>query len=193
MLRTHVERRTKRDAVLGQAGAVSVGRVDASQPKVGNFHVAARREENVLRFDVAVNDVLFASQMERRGDLAEYDGGELCVQRAAAVDDLLEVAPRNILLSDVVDAIDAVDIIDLHDVRVDERRGGLSFVFKSLSIERVDGQVMLQHFKGDLPLQGSLFSQIDDRHSTLPEAAENEVVADDSTRQVGLVLRFRVG
>jgi len=56
LLRTHVERRAERHAILGE---VEVFREHPREAEVGHLHFAGKREQQVLRFDVAMHDPLF--------------------------------------------------------------------------------------------------------------------------------------
>ena len=72
-----------------------------------------------------------------RGDLPHYQHDQRHVQRPAAIDQLAEVLPLDVLLGDVMDAVFAADFVDLHDVGVHQRSGSLGFVMEAADVRFV--------------------------------------------------------
>ncbi len=87
--------------------------------------------------------------------------------------------------------VDAADLVNLHDVRVDQRGGGLGLQLESLEIGSIVGQFRPEDFHGDPPLQPLLFGQIDFGHGPASQPAEQVKVAQLPRRKIAVGRRRR--
>ena len=121
----HVGDVPRLDPVAGQVGAGQLG--DA---EVDDLGLAARRDHDVGRLDVAVDDAGVVGSGEPACDL-RAEGDDALDRQRPALDVLLERLALVAGHDDEHPAVDGlVDVVDGADVRVVERRGGLGFLTK---------------------------------------------------------------
>ena len=91
-------------------------RVTFAKPKIENLRVPALRDEDIRRFDVAVNDAFGVSRIERVGDLyAEIKDGSSAI---GWPDAMLQRFAFEILHGDKSLAVFLANLMDGADVRV---------------------------------------------------------------------------
>ena len=112
--------------------------------KVHYFDVAVRLHHDVLRLDVAVDDVVTVCHGECLADLRANLGNLAAVECAVLADAALEVRAAQVLHDDVVGVAVLAPVVDAHDVGALERRGGLRLLLEA-SGERGIGRVLRQH------------------------------------------------
>ena len=71
-------------------------------------------------------------------------------------DELAEVFPGHIFLSDEMDVLFLADFVDLHDVGMHQRRGGPGLLKEPLDVTGIASQLVVQHLQSDLPTKRSL-------------------------------------
>ena len=117
LLRAHVERGTKRHAVLRELEILAG---HPHQPEVGHLHVARRGHEQVLRLDVAMHDALLGGPDEGRAHLREHGQRLPRVERPPGLEPGLQRWPGHVLLGQEVHPVEAGHLVNLHDMTVDE-------------------------------------------------------------------------
>ena len=100
-----------------------LARLDLRDPEIQDFHLARRRQHQVRRFQIAVDDACGVRGVERVGHLRD-DAGDLgdwqrTAGEASREGFALVVRHRDERLAGVV-----ADLVDRRDVRVIERAGG---------------------------------------------------------------------
>ena len=186
LLRAHVQRRSHRDADLRQVQRFAVAH-DAGQAKIGDLHLAARRNHDVFRLDVAMNDLLLGRFVQTGGHLANDVHRLDCIDPVPQPSQkLLQVLARHIFLGNVVGAVAATDFVNLHDVGMDQLRGRLGFVLEAANISIVTGQILPQHLQGNLPAERQMFGQIDLGHAPAPQPPQQLIIANLATGEVRL-------
>ena len=149
----------------------------AREAEVGDLHDAVRRDEDVLRLDVAVHQAVAAGMLERGRDLQRDACGHVGTEHVARGKDLAQVLTvhelhRHVRLSVLVAEVEHLDDVGMHEPRGRER----------LSAEagdelRVLRQVLGEHLHGDLPLQPPVAREADGRHAADAEAVAELVAA----------------
>ena len=156
----------------------AVGSFDADNafatPKVGD-HRAAARQQNVVGFDVAVDDALFVGVIERRRDLAKqaqtFGDGQLSALRQPLPQrlsfDQRHREERQRRRTFVI-APDLTRAQQRHDMRMLEPGGERDFALEPLSRDPRGG-VGRQHFDDDASSQSRI---VRDEHARHPAAAQ---------------------
>jgi len=161
LLGRHVPELALEDAGLG-LGALA-GRLGDAE--VDQLHLALERDEDVLRADVAVDEVELAAGLvalvvrvvEALADLHDDEAGLRHRHRlalgAAAIEDRAQVAAVDVLERDVVAAIDDAEVEDLGDVRVVQLHRDLRLVDEHLDELFVLRDVRKDALHGDEALE----------------------------------------
>ena len=166
-------------------GVLARPRVALGDPEVDDLHVAAERDDDVLRRDVPMNDVQRRSvevallvRVREAGADAEHDRERVLhreLDGAAGLhppDDGAQVLAVNVLHRDEVGAVDHAEVEDLHDVRMRERGRDARLVE-----EHLDERLVLVHRRQDPLDDDELLEPADaalDREEELGHAARRE-------------------
>ena len=145
LLGTHVERRSQRDADLGQLVVVVFAR-EPGQAEIGDFDFAGGGEHDIFGLDIAMHHAHLGRFRQRRGHLPHDRERVRDIGRAVAGEPILQILPLHVLLGDVMPALDVPHFVNLHDVRMNQRRGGLGFDLEPLQIGGIVGQFGLRIF-----------------------------------------------
>ncbi len=176
LLGRHVARRAHDRAHLRQVRGFDVG-----NPEVGNLHRAVRQQEDVRRFDVAVDDALTMRIPERVEDLPHdpHDIGDL--EALVRLEALLELATLHELHRDVPDAVVLAEVVDGHDVWVIEPARRLRFAAEAGDHGRgiFAGKLFgADGLERDDALDRRIVALVDDAHRPAPDLAPDLVFAD---------------
>ena len=106
------------------------------QAKVGNLHAAAFVQQHILRFDVAVDDALVVSVLQRLADLW-HDGQGLFRSQTSGLQRLTQIHTVHIFHEEEVIAVRFAEVEHHDDVRVGQSCQGLSLPRESLGKGRV--------------------------------------------------------
>ena len=130
--------------------------------------MTALRNEDIGRFDVAVNDPLGVGGIQALRNLdrqvQDLVGGE-----RLAEDALLQRFPLQELHRNEVLPLVLIDLMDGADIRVVEGRSSLRFPLESFNCMTVLGYCLGEELQGDKAAQGSVLGFVDDTH---PSAAQ---------------------
>jgi hypothetical protein len=161
LLGRHVAELALEDAGLGLlALARRLGDAEVDQ-----LHLALEGDEDVLRADVAVDQVEVAAALvalvvrvvQALADLHDHEAGlghrHRLVDRAAPVEDVPEIATVDVLQRDVVRAVDDTEVEDLGDVRVVQLNRDLRLVDEHLDELFVLRDVRKDPLHGHQPLE----------------------------------------
>jgi hypothetical protein len=147
-----------------RAGSAGLG-----EPEVQDLRVAPRRDEDVRRLDVPVDEAAGMRRIEGVGDLGR-PGDELVRRDRPAVDPLLERGSFEKLHHDERPTLVIADVEDAADVRVAERGGGAGLTLL---------QVLLgQELERDLASEPCVLGLVHDAHASAAQPAEDAVVRD---------------
>ena len=86
---------------------------------------------------------------------------------------------------DVRTVLDQVEVKDLYNVGVPQRRDSLRFRAKTVEREFVFGQVAVQDFDGNRPVEGEMLAEIDLGHAAVPQALADFNFRQDAPDPVG--------
>ena len=163
---THIARSAQRQAGAGHDGAGAESFGDA---KVGQHRRAVFPEQDILRFDVAVDDAASVGVMQgignRPSDVQSFG------QRQTGADALLQGIARQVLHRQIVGLLIGGDVIDGDDVRIAELGNDPAFAKKTLSEFLIGGEDRLDDFQGDMAVQRLLHGEVNYRHAALAEFA----------------------
>ena len=105
-------------------GLLHVGACQAGQPHVDDLHHPLPVDQQVGRFDVAMDHVLLVPVRQAVGRLPDMVRGGLEVQRPLRIDHLLKVLPVDVLHDDEIAAAFGVDAVRPDDVGMVEGGDG---------------------------------------------------------------------
>ena len=166
LLGTHIARRTDRQSGTGHDRAAAEGFGNA---KVGQHRVAVLTKQDVLRLDIAVNDIAAVCVIQSADD--GPGDGQRFGQRQTGADTLLQGAAGQVFHRQIIGALVRGDVIDGNDVRIAELGDDAAFAQEALGEFLIGGQNRLDDLERDMAMQGFLHCQVDDGHATLPEFA----------------------
>jgi hypothetical protein len=153
--------------------------------------VSALGDENIRRFDVAVDDTLFVCCVERVSHLYAQLQQQIHRQRLAP-DTMFERLPFEMLHHDEEPAVLLPDLMNRADVRVIQRRRGACLSLKSLQRIGIARQFLGQKLQGDVAAEARVLSFVDDSHSAATESLDDFVVGNDLAGQ-NLCVRHAAG
>ena len=150
---------------------------DRRESKIQHLHLSSRRDDDVLRFDVAVNNaggVRFGQRLRRLyADIHHVAGRE-----RGFPDPLGKALAVDVLHGDENVAVRFADFVNGADVGMVERGSGLGLVDQPLPGLRTAGQRLGQHLDGDFARERTVFREKDLSHAARAELPDDSVVAD---------------
>ena len=135
------------------------------QTEIENFGMAAFGDENISGLDVAVNDSLPVSGVERVGDFYG-DRKELFGVQRTAIDLMLESDAIQKFHRDEALLTIFSDFINSANVGMVQCGRGAGFTAKTLEGLRVARNIVRQKFQGDETAELGVFGFVDDAHAT---------------------------
>ena len=175
----HVERRADRGAGLGQLFAGLGGGL--GDPEVGDEGVATG-EQDILWFDVAVDDVPFVGVPQGVGDLQRDMNRVVDRELGLAVEPVAQRFPFDERHDVVEQAVGLPGIVETEDVRVLELGGHANFTVESLGTDR-GAELRVQHLDGDLALMLEILREVDGGHAAGAELAFHAIPVGQSRLQ----------
>ena len=168
-----------------RAGARQRRVAHARDAEVGDDDPPALVEHDVVRGDVAVDDVARVRGAERR-EHGEGDGhGLVRRERAVAAQPLLERLAAHVLHGDVGGAVRGAAVVHADDAGMVEAGRGPGLDAEALEELVVGGQPRLEHLDGDQAAEALVLGQIDVRHPSAPERRDDPVPAREQGRHGG--------
>ena len=161
--------------------------LDLREAEVEDFHLARRRQHQVRRFQIAVDDAGRVSGVERVGHLRDQAGdlghrqrtaGEASGERFSLV-----VRHRDERLAGVV-----ADLVDRRDVRMIERAGRAGLPQQSGGGVRMAGGFRREELERDPALEVRILGQIHRPHPAGADVAEDPVVRNAVDQSLGEIL-----
>jgi hypothetical protein len=145
---------------------------DLRDAEVGNLYAALAIEENVLGFDVAVDDAAVVGELEPVTDLGD-DGQRLRGRESPGPHGQAEVDAVDELHQQVEEAVGLAEVVDGDDVGVVESREGLRLPGESGGELWVLLSFWRQDLEGDQTVEGSLPRLVHDAHATAAKALQD--------------------
>ena len=152
--------RAEHAAVGGQAVVAQ----RAGDAEVGDLGRALGVEQDVLRLDVAVHDLVRVRAAERAGDLDRVGQRLVDRQPAEPADAVLERLALDVLEDDVGPVLVLAGVDHAHDVRVRELRDRPRLAPEALQLVGVGGHLPVQELDGDPAFEVDVEGLIDGRH-----------------------------
>ena len=153
----------------------------------------ARREEDVLRLEIAVDDAGRVRRDERRAD-GEHEVDEVARRhRTRALEAMREVLAREELHDEVGDAPLAAHVRQIDDVRVAQARGELRLAQEALARARDGGDAGSERLDGDALADLGVDRLVHGAHAARAEQANDLVLAEPRARGEGHLLLWRDG
>ncbi|CEP02057.1 hypothetical protein PBRA_002322 [Plasmodiophora brassicae] len=118
--------------------------------EVDDLDVGLGVEEQVLRLQVAVDDVGVVAVLHAVDDLVEEDGGGLLVDPVVLDDEVEQFAAGRVLHDQEHEALRVDDLVQVDDVRVLQMLQDVYLAGHPLDIVDVDDPALLQDLDGDL-------------------------------------------
>ena len=159
------------DVVGGAEHGVGLGEMGvlgACDAKVHDLGVAVGQNHDVLRLDVAVNDLMGVCDCQGGAYLGADLGDLLGCQRAMGADAAFEVGAAQVLHDDEVGArrLIAAPVIDLHDVGVLKCRRGARLLAEALCECGVTGVLGQHDLDGHLTVECGVDASVHRGHAT---------------------------
>ena len=172
LLRRHVRHRA--DDLLGAGESQIVGCLaeQLGQTEVGDFHPAALVEQDVLRFDVAVDDAFFVSELQGVADLRDDLQG-LGRLELAGPQCLADVDAVHELHDEIIDVADMPEVMHADDVGMVELRKRFGFAGKAIGKPGVEADIGRENLDGDEAIERLLPGFVDRAHAALTKQFQN--------------------
>lgn len=139
--------------------------------------MAAARDEQVRRFDVAMDDALRVGGIEGIRNLLP-DIKDRRLRHRPRAERRLERVPLEQLHHEEALRLVPAEVVDRADVRVIERRGRPGFALEALDCGRVVCQFSGKELERDLPAEPQILGTVDDAHAAATEFFDDAVVGD---------------
>ena len=153
--------------------------------EVHDLDVAIGLHHDVLRLDVAMDQILVVSNVERRAHLRTNFRNFALVERAARLDAGLQIGAADELHHNVVRAVIVAPVVDVHNVGTLQVGGSSGFLLETLGeigAFRILGQ---HHLYGNGASQHGILSTVDFRHAPHANAFCNFIaVAKDPSYEI---------
>ena len=145
------------------------------QTKIQHLGLAALRQENIGRLNVAVDDAFFVRGIQGVGGL-DTDAHQIVHRNRAAADPLAQRLALQQFHGDEVMAVGFVHLMNGADVGMAERRGRPGFAQEALHRGRVGHQVWRQTLERDLASQTRIFGAIHHSHTARSQRVQEPVM-----------------
>ncbi len=156
----------------------------ARDTEIGKFDDVVLGDENVCRFDVAVQQPLAVRVREAVADLSGVVDGDRLRQFSVGGDHLAERWAVDEFHHDVVRVAFTSDVVGVDDVGMRKTGGGFGFLIEAAHEFLIGGVLLAQDFDGDAPPQQRVGSAIHGRHTALSELAIEAVAVVENVRFV---------
>ena len=152
------------------AGLQPLRHAEVGQERAVRRRARIRREQDVARLHVAMDQPGGMGGIERRGRLRDQGDGAVRFQSRLRSKEPLEIGALDVPHRDVQDAVGLAGVVDRDDVRMVEAGGDLGLADEALPERVVIGELGTEDLQRDLAAQSDVLGQVDDRH---PSAADH--------------------
>ncbi len=153
----------------GGGGGEGLGGHGPGDPEVHDLHLALRREHDVGRLHVAVDDPGGVGELKGGGHLGGHLGGPLRLQAALGLQDLPQGPARDVLHDDVVHGGVRAGVVHAHHVGVVQAGRGLGLPAEPLHEPLVPGVLGGQDLDGHRPPQHGVGAPVHLGHAACPD------------------------
>ena len=169
-----------RDVVGGAQHVVVLGEVAVLGTRDAEVHyldVAVGQHHDVLRLDVAMDDLMLVGHRERPADLGADLGDLLGVEGPVAADAALEVGAAQVLHDDVVRVAVLTPVVHADDIGALQTCGRLRLLLKARRERRVAGILRQHDLDRDGAVQDLVLSAEHARHASVANFVLEQVPA----------------
>jgi hypothetical protein len=159
-----------------QSGQGSL-RTHLGETEIENLHLAGRDQKDVSGLDVAVDDALAVSGIERVGEL-DGDFEDTIQGERPALQDGGQALAFEQLHGDERRTAVLVDLMNRADIRVIQCGSGASFAIEALERDGILRKFFGDEFQGDAAAKFGVLGCIDHTHPAAANPYENAVVGD---------------
>ncbi len=153
-------------ACSGQAGAsLLLLAGQASQAEVEDLDLAPRRQNQVVRFDIAVDHPLLVGMLQSQGRLPDIVAGVRQRQRSLLLQDVEQTGTLDKLHHQQTQLSGLLRIQSTHDVRMDQAGSGPDLAVEAFQSFGVVQQRLVDDLEGDCHLHETMFGLVDDSHA----------------------------
>jgi hypothetical protein len=164
----------------GRLGEARCPGQEASETEVEHLGAPARRDDDVARLYVAMDDALLMRRLQGIGDI-ERDGPRPGLGKRPVREDPGQRFAGHVLEHEKVDRAVGVEVEKRRDVGVEESRQGARFEpeppLRSLVLKRV----LLQDLDRHVTLEPRIFGAKNDSHAAFSEAVDDPIPAERLT------------
>ena len=150
---------------LGQLNRVGCQR----NTEVAQFHRSVVLDQNVLGFDIPVNDPVFMRRHDAGYQLAHDVDGFFFRQSASLSHQILQGASLDVFHDDEVFPVILPDIVDFHDIRMGQLGRRVGFSLEPHQRRIVLGEISAQNFYRDFTFQNGIDGEIDRSHAAFSD------------------------
>ncbi|MDF3043565.1 MAG: hypothetical protein K0Q71_6271 [Thermomicrobiales bacterium] len=136
-------------------------------------------DEDVARFDVAVDITSGMGVVEGAPNLLQQLGHVVGMEGRVGGDDLLQRLPAHQLHDDEGRAVVLADVIDVDDVRVGEGGGRARLALETGAEAGIGGELRPRRLDRHVAAEEEIVTEVDDRHPPLAEAAPDAIATVD--------------
>ncbi len=178
LLRRHVSRRAGDNTQLVAAG----GRIVEREPKIDQHRLAARSEDDVRRFHVAVDGQLRVGVGQRVGH-SRHDGHRVLPGHGIVSQPASEVVALEIVGNDVDLSILRADVVHRDDPAVTQPGQSPRFEQQTLGLSRRCVGAATKDFDGDGPVELGVVAEVHGAEAALAELLAHFVAAESGGRR----------
>ena len=136
-------------------------------------------DQDVAGLDVAVDEALRVSDVERRGDLAENGDGMGGIERAFAVEQAAQVGALDQVHGHEQEPVLLAGVVNRNDVGVSQRDRDPRLVGEAAAKAAVAGEVRRDHLERDDVIENEMGGAIDDPHAAAAGDPLDPVAGED--------------
>ena len=151
------------------------------QPEVEDLDVPSLVDDQIGRFDVAVDEPLVVRVLQAERRLADEIGRLPHRQRAVLLDPGVQILPLDVLHHDEVDGAGRVEVEGAGDVRMVEPGGGLRLPLEPGQVGTLVDPLHRQHLDRHLVVQGGVLGEINAAHAAGTEQTQKLVLPQHET------------
>ena len=163
--------------LVAASGTAFIGDTEFGKAEIENLGVASFGDKNIRRLDIAMDDALSMSGVERISDFDADVEQDLDVD-GAAHDEMLEGLAVEKLHGNKGFAGFVTNVVDGANVGVIEGRGSFGFTTETFESLAVSGEIVGEEFECDETVEAGVLSFIDHTHAATAELLQDTVVRD---------------
>ena len=168
---------------LEHRGVVWIGGAARGDAKVHELHVACRSDDDIGRFDVAMDDAVLMRMVEGVRQLGAPARGRFRIETIRG-EPMRQLDSRHELHHDERVAIELADVVDGADVGMAQFRDGPGFAQKAIACRRRPRRILPEDFDRDLASKPRVTRAIHDAHTARAERFHDFVMTESACSHV---------